>query len=403
MYLGTVCDAQGDPLDQVMAVFMAAPRSYTGENVVELHGHGGPAPLRRLLDRVIEAGARHARPGEFTLRAFCNGRLDLAQAEAVLDVIRSRTDLSLRMALGQYAGKLSGRVRELSAQVLDWIAQLEASIDFPEDDIPTLSRTVLLERADGLLSRLDQMLGSAEAGRLLRDGMRVAIVGKPNVGKSSLLNALLGEARAIVTPIAGTTRDTIEEWVNLRGIPMRVVDTAGIRHSEDVLETMGIERSRQHLQECDVALLVLDCSRPFTDEDRHIVELAVGKPQVIVFNKVDVADSDHLAAAVGSPGVPISATSGEGLEHLADALVARASGGVPMDHELVSGNVRHREALYRAREHLRQARITIEANLPADFVTIDLRAAVHALGEITGTSINDEIVTRIFSQFCIGK
>lgn len=406
MVLGTVVDPRsGEPIDEVLAVFMQGPRSYTGEDVVELHGHGGPAGLRRIVDAALHLGARAPRPGEFTQRAFLNGRIDLAQAEAVIDLIRARTDLSRRSAMGQFAGKLSARVHALTDRLLDWIAQLEATLDFPEDDIPSVSYARLLQGADAVLAEIDALLAQADHGRVLRDGVRVAIVGVPNVGKSSLLNALLGEPRAIVTDVAGTTRDTIEEWLDIDGVPMRIVDTAGIRHSSDVVEAAGIARARDHLSAADLVLLVIDGARPLADDDREIARLCEGRPCIVVVNKADLG----VCADVGSflenaQVVSLSARTGENLAVLRAAMAASvAGGGVPSSDEIVGGNLRHRDALYRARQHLYEARRTAEKGLAADFVTIDLKAAVEALGEVTGTHVAEAVIARIFSQFCLGK
>lgn len=408
LVLGFIVDPlTGERVDEVFCVYMQAPRSYTGEDIVEIHGHGGAIPLRRIVDLALRLGARMPSPGEYTLRAFLNGRLDLAQAESVIDVIRARTDTALRTAMGGYAGKLSGRVRILSERILDWIAQLEATLDFPEDDVPAHSSLTTVATADSVLTELDRLLAGAEQGRLLRDGVRVAIVGKPNVGKSSLLNALLGEARAIVTEIPGTTRDSIEEWLNVHGIPMRVVDTAGIRHSNDRVEAIGIERARVHLELADLALLVLDATGPPNEEDAHIAAISAGRPRLVVVNKIDAADAFDIKPferlADGDPCLLVSATNGAGVGELTRAMSSRLSQGLTVADEVVGGNLRHRDALYRAREHIARARDTAAAGLQADFVTIDLKEAVDALGEITGTRVTEEIVARIFSQFCLGK
>lgn len=406
LFLGHVIDAAtGERIDQVLAVFMRGPRSYTGDDVVEIHAHGGPAGLRRIVDGALRLGARVPAPGEFTQRAFLNGRLDLAQAEAVIDVIRARTDLALRTAMGQFTGKLSSRVLGLSDRLLDWIAQLEATLDFPEDDIPAVSCSRIVAGADDILAAIDALLARAEQGQVLRDGVRVAIVGAPNVGKSSLLNALLGEQRAIVTEVAGTTRDSIEEWLNIEGVPMRIIDTAGIRHSDDAIETAGIARARRHLEVADLVLLVLDGSRPADKNDRDTAALTESRPRIVVVNKADLPPCPEVAELAGEDGVVcISARTGDNLGALRTAMAHRVTGGgIEVSDELVGGNLRHREALYRARGHVRKARATALASMAADFVTIDLRAAVDALGEITGARVTDEVIARIFSQFCLGK
>lgn len=419
--LGYVLDpATGEQVDQVMAVLMRAPHSYTGEDVVEWQGHGGPVSLRRMVDLALRLGARTPQPGEFTQRAFVNMKLDLSQAEAVIDVIRARTDLSLRLALGQFRGRLSHAVQGVQGELLDWVARLEATIDFPEEDIAAMSPGECAALAEAILGRLDSLVRSADQGRVLRDGVRVVIAGKPNVGKSSLLNALLGEARAIVTDVPGTTRDSIEEWLNVQGIPMRVVDTAGIRPSGETVETLGIDRARRLLGECDLALVVLEAGRDLCAEDREVLRLAAGRPSLLVANKVDQVGEDPFGAWTegvrqawaeihgdgngGPPEVmPVSALQGEGVTELAGAMAAAVWAGIGFDHEMVGGNLRHREALYRATQHVQSARDTALRGLAADFVTIDLRAAILALGEITGATLDDAVIHRIFSQFCIGK
>ncbi|HEY3997629.1 MAG TPA: tRNA uridine-5-carboxymethylaminomethyl(34) synthesis GTPase MnmE [Candidatus Xenobia bacterium] len=395
-------EAEGRRLDEVLAVVMRSPRSYTAEDVVEIHAHGGPACLQAILTACLTAGARLATPGEFTRRAFLNGRIDLAQAEAVMDVITARTEASLTRAFGQFSGTLSGRVEALRQQVLDWMAALLAQIDFPDDDIPPTPRGVLETRLAAVQGGVEALLATAEEGRIYRDGVRVAIVGKPNVGKSSLLNALLGDERAIVTPIPGTTRDRLEEWASVGGIPVCFVDTAGIRETTDLVESKGIERSKAAVAGADAVLLVVDGSRPWDEEDRLIAGLVQGAKGLVVWNKIDLLEK-LSGVEVAWPCVRVSLLGPGTLSELRDRLARMIRDGIGGAGDCVVASARHRDALLRARESLRRIEDTIRQDLPVDFITIDLRAALAALGEVTGQDVTEDILDRIFSQFCLGK
>jgi tRNA modification GTPase len=398
----------GEMVDEVLAVHMPAPGTYTRQDVVEINGHGGIVALRRILGLCLREGARLAEPGEFTARAFLNGRLDLAQAEAVLDVVRAKTDTSLQAAVGQLAGHLSGHVQSVRAILVDALAYLEASIDFAEDELPEKDIGPDLREASASLSRL---LADADRGIIYRQGVRTAIVGRPNVGKSSLLNRLLRTSRAIVTDIPGTTRDTLEETLNLQGIPVVLVDTAGIpAETVDPIEQLGIERSRAALAQADLALLVLDAGEPLTNADRAIAALMNGRPAIVVLNKIDLLEPSEWAA-VQSPfpdlrarSVPVSALTGEGLEALEGAIVETVFSGQTMACEapLVT-SPRHKEALNQAFEHVEVAYSAHCAGISADLVSIDLTAAVNVLGEITGQTASDDLVEKIFINFCVGK
>ncbi len=406
LYHGWICDPQsGEPLDEVLLAYMRGPGTYTREDVVEIDCHGGPLPLRRVLELCLRLGARLAEPGELTLRAFLNGRLDLAQAESVLDVVRARTETGLRLAVEQLGGRLSSAIRDLRRQVLEVLAYLTATIDFVEDEIPPQDVAGPLEMT---LARVDELLASADAGIVYRQGLQVAIVGRPNVGKSSLLNALLRQERAIVTPIPGTTRDTLAETLNLRGIPVVLVDTAGIRESDQLVERLGVERSRRATAAADLVLFVLAGDEPLTGYDREVAALLADKPAVLVLNKADlptaISAAEAAALVPGRPLVRTAATGGEGLAELEEAIVQAVFAGraAPSAEPLVS-NPRHKQALWRAREHLAAAREAYAAGLPVDCATIDLSAAVNALGEITGESATEDLLDTIFNQFCIGK
>ncbi|MBV9711517.1 MAG: tRNA uridine-5-carboxymethylaminomethyl(34) synthesis GTPase MnmE [Ktedonobacteraceae bacterium] len=423
---GHLVDPQdGEILDEVLVAFMRTPHTYTREDVVEIQGHGGPLILRRILRAVLAQGARMANPGEFTLRAFLNGRLDLAQAEAVMDLIGAETEAGQRLAMQQLRGKLSTQVQEARNSVLGIIARIEVSIDFPEEDVPT-PQTEELRPLIALAQRqVDALLVGADQGRLYRQGVRTAIIGRPNVGKSSLLNALLRTERAIVTPIAGTTRDTVEEVANLHGIPLHLIDTAGITPTDDPVEQVGVQRSRAAAESADVILVVFDGSEALTEQDRRVsTELQMlgfgtsarvsqeanshKRPVIIVVNKADRPQYLEIAELQRIwPGAEIVRTStltGEGLSNLEEAIVELVmAGNVVHSESVLVTNTRHQEALRRTAEHLQASLISLEQDLPLDFASIDLRAAYNTLGEITGETASDDLLDRIFSEFCIGK
>jgi tRNA modification GTPase len=389
-------------VDEALAVWMRAPRTYTRQDVAEIHCHGGIVPLQRTLGLVLCCGARLAQPGEFTLRAFVNGRIDLAQAEAVLDVVRAKTEASLRVAIEQLDGRVSGQVRRIRLSLLEALAHLDASLDFPEDEIPPLDLAAVLAQAEDQIAAL---LAQADQGIVYRQGVRTAIVGRPNVGKSSLLNALLRTSRAIVTPIPGTTRDTLEETVNLRGIPLCLVDTAGITESDNLIEKLGIERSRQAMEQADLILLVIDGSEALQAQDVDLAQEVRNRPAILVVNKVDlpmVAAHETIAPEVRH--IRISALTGEGLPVLENAIVETIfSGQVQTSDVPLISNPRHCEILNRARAHVAAAQNGHQAGLSADLIAVDLTAAVSALGEITGETVGEDVLDAIFSNFCLGK
>ena len=400
---GHVIDPQtGERVDEVLVSFMAAPHSYTREDVVEINCHGGPLPLQRILQLALRQGARLAQPGEFTLRAFLNGRIDLAQAESVLDVIRARTEASLRVAVRGLGGQLSSAVRDLRRPVLSALAYLTARIDFPEDDVAPQDVAGPLAEASRALAEL---LSTADAGLVYRLGVKTAIVGRPNVGKSSLLNRLLREDRSIVAPMPGTTRDTVEEVANIKGVPFVLVDTAGIVHSRDAVEALGVERSRRAIEGADLVLHVVDNSQPLTEADREIAGLAGSRAALVVANKCDLPGRAH-PEELGreAPVVYTSALSGEGLGRLEEKMVEMALGGrvAASDAPLVT-HPRHKDALERAAAALDQALEDLQAGMPDDFVTIRLTACLGALGEITGETVREDLLEAIFAEFCIGK
>lgn len=389
-------------VDEVLIAYMRAPRTYTRQDVVEINAHGGTVPLREILSLCLAAGARQAHPGEFTLRAFLNGRLDLAQAEAVRDVIVARTGAALRVAVDQLSGHLSQGVREIRRDLLAVLAYLDASIDFPTDEIPAHDVGPGLARAE---SQLVALLREADRGVIYRQGLRAAIVGRPNVGKSSLLNRLLRTDRAIVTPIAGTTRDTLEETINLSGIPLVLVDTAGIKASDDVVERLGIERSRASLARSDLVLMVVDGSVPPAERDAEVASLVGDRPAILVINKCDLPTSGDYHKVLDAPRVRLSALTGQGIAELEALMVETvlARGISTNDVTPIASNPRHRELFRRTLDHVREAQSALNRGEHDDMAVIDVAEAVAALGEVTGETASEELLDTIFARFCIGK
>jgi tRNA modification GTPase len=395
---GRIIDA-GKVLDEVLLSIHRAPASYTGEDVVEIQCHGGILVTRRVLDLLLAHGARAAEPGEFTRRAFLNGKMDLTQAEAVMDLIRAQTDLALRAATEQLEGRLGRHIVALRADLLSLLAHVEAHIDFPDEDIDPATGAALLARIDSICAEVTRLLGTAAQGQILREGLRTVIFGEPNAGKSSLLNRLLGYERAIVSHLPGTTRDTLEEVVNLRGIPVRLIDTAGVRPSEDLLENAGIERTRQVLSRAGLILRVVDASRPPSPSGD------LPPPSVrtlLVLNKcdlgVDPAWQQDLAA------IRISCKTGDGFDALTQAIfdAAMQGAGSPDDY-MIAINARHQTCLKSAAAYLDAARRAIEGALSPEFIAIELRAAFKAIGDVAGRLDAEELLGEIFSNFCIGK
>ena len=393
-------------LDEVLVTVMRAPRSYTREDVVEINCHGGLLPLRNILDTVLARGARLAFPGEFTKRAFLNGRIDLSQAESVIDIIRAKTDASLQLAVQQLQGKLSEPVKSIHSDLKHLLASIEASIDFPEDDLELISSVQIVAAVSQNLTRIDRLLASAHEGKIVRDGLSVVIAGKPNVGKSSLLNVFLEEDRAIVTPIPGTTRDTIEDYINLSGIPIRLIDTAGIRETREQLEMLGVARSRHAIKQADMILCLFDASVPWSREDDDLLHVIEGKEMLALLNKIDLPAVVTVRDVVKKlpepvPVLPISIKEHTGIDQvkqaLSDLMIA-----VPLESVAVT-NSRHKHALTLAQKSLVHARNSAEANLSPEFIALDVREALNHLGEITGETTSEDILEEIFSKFCIGK
>ena len=395
-------------IDEVLAVYMKAPRSYTAEDVVEIQCHGGVQSLKKILELSYKEGARPAEPGEFTKRAFLNGRIDLTQAEAVMDIIKSRSEASLKLAVRQQNGQLAKALRSLRTDLVDIIVNLEAVIDYPEEDIEDVTFGKVQESISTSCEKIENLLAHAHTGKILREGLRTAIVGRPNVGKSSLLNALLKEDRAIVSEYAGTTRDVIEEQLLLDGVPLVLADTAGIRQTDDFVEAIGVERSKQHLQDAELVICVVDGSVPLTPEDEDILEAAQAKPFVIIVNKSDKDINDNFLALQERFGkeqvMALSAKTTQGIDEFTSWLknFVYGSEGALSDGVYVQ-NARHEQLLREALGFLEDAGNAAENMLPYDCIVIDVRNAIDLLGEITGDTVQDEIINQIFSRFCIGK
>jgi len=391
-------------VDEALLLIMQAPRSYTREDVVEFHCHGGIMPVQQVLQLCIEQGARLAQPGEFTLRAFLNGRLDLTQAESIADLVGSRSPQAAQAALAGLQGKLAVPIRQLRANCLDILAEIEARIDF-EEDLPPLDEATVVAQIEQVLAEVTRILATADQGELLRTGLKVAIVGRPNVGKSSLLNAWSRSDRAIVTDLPGTTRDVVESQLVVGGIPVQVLDTAGIRPTLDQVEKIGVERSRRAAQAADLVLLTIDATTGWTTADQEIYEQVLHRPLILVINKTDLVPS----ATVSFPNsinhsVTTAAAHNQGIEGLEKAILEAVHTDKLQAADLdLAINQRQAAALTRAKLSLQQVQETITQQLPLDFWTIDLRGAIQALGEITGEEVTESVLDRIFSRFCIGK
>ncbi|WP_025022795.1 tRNA uridine-5-carboxymethylaminomethyl(34) synthesis GTPase MnmE [Ligilactobacillus hayakitensis] len=398
-----------EEIDEVMASVMRAPRTYTCEDVVEINCHGGIVTTNQILQLVLSNGARLAEPGEFTKRAFLHGRIDLTQAESVMDLIRAKTDRSMKVALNQLDGNLSHLIRNLRQDILDVLAQVEVNIDYPEyDDVEEMTSRILREKAVEVKQHIQQLLTTAKQGKVLREGLATAIVGRPNVGKSSLLNHLLHEDKAIVTDIAGTTRDVIEEYVNVRGVPLKLIDTAGIRETDDKVEQIGVERSRKAIDQADLVMLVLNSSEPLTSEDEALIKVTDGKKRIVILNKTDLPqqlDQQRLQELV--PVDEISTTSilkSEGVDELEQKIADLFFGGIENSQSTVMvTNARHIALLNQAEESLESVIAGLDSGMPVDLCQIDMTNAWDLLGEITGDSYQDELLTQLFSQFCLGK
>ena len=401
---GHIKNFDGELVDEVIILLMRAPKSYTKENVVEIQCHGGSEVLREILKLTFQAGARPAERGEFTKRAFLNGRIDLSQAQAVLDVIQAKTSTALNVAQNRLSGKTSKKIRDIRQNILNVLAHIDALIDFPEDDIDAVTLNEMDEKISAQIDELKKFLANQRQGKILREGLSTAIIGKPNVGKSSLLNFLTDSERAIVTEIPGTTRDSIEEFINVGGIPLKIIDTAGIRSSIDVVEKIGIDRARDVAANAELILALFDGSRPLTDEDEEIFKLLKENSSIILLTKADlnqVVTFAQIEKFSAEKIIHISTKTAGGIDELL-AEISKKVGVIDVEANFVHDE-READILRRAVKSLESARETIQSNVGIDFVSIDLRAALELFGEITGETVTEDVVNEIFSKFCIGK
>jgi len=398
-------------IDEVLVSIMLAPHSYTKEDIVEINCHGGALPLRKTLEMVLKMGARLAEPGEFTKRAFLNGRLDLIQAESIIDIIRANTDDAMHLAIGQLSGGLSNKINEIQMQLLEIIALIEANLDFPEEDVDGYNIEEIKLHIEGIEDEINKLLERADTGRVYREGIRTVIIGKPNVGKSSLLNVLLKENRAIVTDIPGTTRDLIEEVINIGGIPLKIIDTAGIRETEEIIEKIGVQKTRESIAAADLIILVFDAQDGLNNMDKQIIDLVKTKKGIKVLNKIDLQDqmeSDMNRVLTNLlpqwPLVDISVLEERGIDKLEHKIVDMVTGGqVIVKDSIMISNIRHKNQLVKAIKYLEDVQSAVRQGISIDLIAIDIRGAWEAVGEITGTAVTEDIVDKIFAEFCIGK
>lgn len=399
---GHIIDSNKEIIDEVLVSIMRSPHTYTKEDVVEINCHGGPVPLRRILELVLKTGARLAEPGEFTRRAFLNGRIDLAQAEAVLDVINALTEQSQKAAIEQLRGGLSKKIENIREKLIELTAFVEAYIDFPEEDIEPPSIEDMKKLALKIQQSLRQLINSSRYGMILREGLKIAIIGRPNVGKSSLLNALLEQDRAIVTEVPGTTRDIIEDYLNIQGIPVKIMDTAGIREVKDIAEEEGVKRSLRAMKEADLVLIILDGSEDLHDTDRELAEKSKSKNTVLVINKIDLPQKIRLKKT-DRQVVRVSAIKGTGLNKLKDKIVEAALKGKSVYGTDIVTNIRHVHVLEKALASINSFVDGINKKISPEFLAVELRDALDAIGEIIGITTPEDILNKIFSDFCIGK
>lgn len=398
-----------ETVEEVMMSLMKAPKTFTREDVVEINCHGGLVAVNRVLALVLKEGARLAEPGEFTKRAFLNGRIDLSQSEAVMDLIRAKTDRAMNVALGQMEGKLSRLVEELRQALIETLAQVEVNIDYPEyDDVEEMTIPIMKKNCSWVQSEIEKLLQTSAQGKILREGLSTVIIGRPNVGKSSLLNSLVQENKAIVTDVAGTTRDIIEEYVNVRGVPLRLVDTAGIRETEDIVERIGVERSRQVLKEADLILFVLNYGEELTEEDRRLFEAVEGMDTIIVVNKTDLPakiDLEEVKAIAGDREiVTTSLLQEEGVIELEEAIANLFfAGSIESEDMTYVSNARHIALLHQAKDLIEDALMAADAGVPVDMIQIDVTRSWEVLGEIVGDTVQESLINQLFSQFCLGK
>lgn len=403
---GLIIDENGKKIDEVLLTYMKAPNTFTREDVVEINCHGGIISAKKILDLILTNNCRIAENGEFTKRAFLNGRIDLTQAEAIIDIINSKTDNNQEIAVNQLEGRLSLQINSLIEIIIELLANIEVNIDFPEYDEDNITIDRVKEKTEYMLSEINRLINTADTGKIYKDGIKTIIIGKPNVGKSSLMNFLLNENRAIVTEVPGTTRDTIEEYVNIKGIPLNIIDTAGIRKTDDKVEKIGVEKALSKIMEADLVIMVLDASRDIEQEDKEIIEYIKNKKVIYIKNKtdldikIDLDDYQYIKENI----IDISVKKNEGLEKIINSIQDMFfEGKINIDNSVIINNARHKNLLINASKNLVEVLKSVENNMPVDFIEVDLKSCMENLGLIVGKSVSDDLVDKIFSDFCIGK
>ncbi len=404
---GVIVD-KNEIIDEVLVSYFKAPKSYTTENMCEINTHGGNIIVRKILEICLKNGAILAEPGEFTKRAFLNGRIDLLQAESVIDVINAKSERELKTGIKQLEGILSNKIKDIKQEILDVMVNVDVSIDYPEYDVEDVTNSQILEMLDSVQVKLENLEKSFDNGKIIKEGIKTAIIGKPNAGKSSLLNAILKEDRAIVTEYEGTTRDTIEEFVNIDGIPLKLIDTAGIRDAKDEVEKIGITKSKEIAKEADLIIAIFDSSRELSEEDEEILNIIKGKKTIILLNKVDLNSvldkNDERFKRITDNVIKISALNGDGLEELYNSISKMFSlNEINLDNDVIITNLRHKNLISKAIENVKKARETVNQNMPIDIIAIFVKDILEDLGNITGEFITDDIINEIFSKFCLGK
>ena len=404
---GNIVDGE-NIIDEVLVSYFKAPKSYTTENMCEINSHGGNIVLKKILELCLKNGAELAEPGEFTKRAFLNGRIDLLQAESVIDIINAKSDKELKTGVKQLEGFLSNEIAKIKQEILDVMVNIEVAIDYPEYDVDEVTNKQISDMLDSVEKKLKKLENSFDNGKIIKEGIKTAIVGKPNAGKSSLLNAILKEDRAIVTEIEGTTRDTIEEFVTINGIPLKLVDTAGIRKAKDEVEKIGISKSREIAKEADLIIAIFDSSKDLTDEDMEILNLIKGKKVIILLNKIDlnpkIDENDSRLLAVSQDIIKVSALNNLGIDKLYEKITNLFNlDQINLDNEVLITNLRQKNLITKAIEHIQETKNTMSNNMPLDIVAISIKEILEDLGSITGDEVSEDIIDEIFSKFCLGK
>jgi tRNA modification GTPase len=406
LHYGHIVDKDDKVIDEVLISYMKGPNTYTREDIIEINCHGGIISAKKILETVLNHECRLAERGEFTKRAFLNGRIDLAQAEAVIDIINSKTDSSHEISINHLEGRLSREINEIISKIMDLLANIEVNIDFPEYDEDEITINKVEELSDSIINKIERLIKTADTGKIFKEGIKTVILGKPNVGKSSLMNFLLNENRAIVTEVPGTTRDTIEEYVNIKGVPLRIIDTAGIRDTDDKVEKIGVEKALQKVDEADLVIMIFDSSKKLENEDEKILDYIKNKKVIYIKNKTDLETKLDLSKHefINQDAINISVLRNQGLDEIIDKISKMFfEGSINVSDELIINNVRHKNLLTKAKQSLEEVISSIRQGMTIDFIEIDLKQAMEYLGLIVGKSVSDDLMDKIFNEFCIGK